>query len=253
MLPMLVNGLKARDALLPGVEDWMAEHFAGHVAAAGDRIKAQTIRAFGGDNPRSPYGRVQPGDRLDTPAAVRWLSCEPLLGPVDLTRVGYGEDPFDECGGHPESAIGAVATGMWWDATTGHFWSDNRHVDGSRSGLELSARYPRIDWVVCGGESGARSRPMHPDWARGLRDQCAATSLPFLFKQWGEWAVTYDRDAEDPDWRRCPTARDNNERYLNLAGGHGFHGERVVFVRKSGKKAAGRLLDGVLHDGYPEV
>ncbi|MCA1907985.1 MAG: phage Gp37/Gp68 family protein, partial [Magnetospirillum sp.] len=190
---------------------------------------------------------------LDTPAAVRWLSCEPLLGPVDLTRVGYGEDPFDECGGHPESAIGAVATGMWWDATTGHFWSDNRHGDGSRSGLELSARYPRIDWVVCGGESGARSRPMHPDWARGLRDQCAATSLPFLFKQWGEWTVTYDRDAEDPDWRRCPTARNNNERYLNLAGGHGFHGERMVFVRKSGKKAAGRLLDGVLHDGYPEV
>lgn len=192
-------------------------------------------------------------DLLSAPVAVRWLSCEPLLGPVDLTRVGYGEDPFDDCGGHPESAIGAVATGMWWDATTGHFWSDNRYADGSRSDLELSARHPRIDWVVCGGESGDRGRPMHPDWARSLRDQCAAAGTPFLFKQWGAWTVTYDRDVEDPDWRRCPTAKDNNERYLNLAGGHGFHGERVVFVRRSGKKAAGRLLDGVLHDGYPEV
>lgn len=85
---------------------------------------------------------------------------------------------------------------------------------------------------------------MHPDWARGLRDQCQAANAPFLFKQWGSWETVYDRDHDDPDWRRCPKARDNSERYVNLEGGHGFHGDRVVFARRVSKKAAGRLLDG---------
>ncbi|MEW5727490.1 MAG: phage Gp37/Gp68 family protein [Pseudomonadota bacterium] len=158
-------------------------------------------------------------DLLSAPAAVRWLSCEPLLGPVDITQ-------------YLNTFLKPASIGP---STCPHPLKRLLH------------------WIVCGGESGDRARPMHPDWARSLRDQCAAAGAPFLFKQWGAWTVTYDRDAEDPDWRRCPTARDNRERYLNLAGGHGFHGERVVFVRRAGKKAAGRLLDGVLHDGYPEV
>ena len=83
----------------------------------------------------------------------------------------------------------------------------------------------KIDWVVAGGESGAAARPMHPDWARSLRDQCAAASVPFLFKQWGEFAP-------------CES--------LN---GTAIVGEMPMM--KVGKKAAGRLLDGVQHDGYP--
>ncbi|MFI1194040.1 DUF5131 family protein [Micromonospora sp. NPDC020750] len=75
---------------------------------------------------------------IDTPAAVRWLSCEPLLGPVDLDRTDK-------------------------DAL----------VDGG------------ISWVVVGGESGPKARPMHPDWARSLRDQCIASEVPFFFKQTG--------------------------------------------------------------------
>src|SRR6185312_17385933 len=61
---------------------------------------------------------------------------------------------------------------------------------------------PHIDWVIVGGESGPGARPMHPDWARSLRDQCHAAGVPFFFKQWGEWTKYIDRDVEDSDWRQ---------------------------------------------------
>lgn len=93
---------------------------------------------------------------LDTPAAVRWISAEPLLGPIDLSRVGA--PPF-WCLGH-----GCPA-------------------DACPNDLHLPRR--GLDWVVVGGESGHGSRPMRPDWARSLRDQCRATDVPFLFKQTG--------------------------------------------------------------------
>ena len=89
---------------------------------------------------------------LDTPAAVRWLSCEPLLGRTWLT----GLLPSDS---EVLSPLG-------------------------------SHRRPTIDWVVVGGESGPGARPMHPSWALSLRDQCVAAGVPFLFKQWGEWKPT---------------------------------------------------------------
>lgn len=128
---------------------------------------------------------------LQTPAAVRWISAEPLLGPVDC-RAYLQRIP---CYCH----------------------------DG---GL-----HPRIDWVVVGGESGPHARPMHPDWARALRDQCAAVGVPFLFKQWGEWAP-YDRGSVDGAHLATTNALDTP-------------------MQRLGKKAAGRLLDGVQHDGYP--
>lgn len=150
-------------------------------------------------------------DLLATPAAVRFLSCELLLGPVDLELDDLG-DPI--------------------------------------SGLTV----PRIDWVIAGGESGPGSRPMHPDWARGLRDQCAAAGVPFLMKQWGDWELALDRERDDPDWR-ADYSNDYVDRgkskWLNLEGGCGFHGERFVVMRLVGKRAAGRLLDGVQHDGIP--
>ena len=80
----------------------------------------------------------------------------------------------------------------------------------------------RLDWIIAGGESGPNARPMHPDWPRSLRDQCAAAEVPFLFKQWGEWA---------------PSA-------ANIGNGDGL-------VAKVGKKAAGRLLDGIEHNAMP--
>lgn len=149
---------------------------------------------------------------LQTPAAVRWVSVEPMLGPVDLEKT-----------------------------------SNLEPRDCSAEWLE------HLDWVVCGGESGHGARPMHPDWVRSLRDQCQAAGVPFLFKQWGEWAPFYDRDVEDPDWRNIPEQNYSSLRRLNLAGGEGFHGDRVVYCRKVGKKAAGRLLDGRTWDEFPEV
>lgn len=139
-------------------------------------------------------------DLRNTPAAVRWVSAEPLLGPIAGDMAG-------------------------------------------------------IDWVVVGGESGPGARPMHIDWARSLRDQCAEAGVPFLFKQWGNHQVMFDRDVEDPDWRHCGQWEHKypKGRWLNLEGGHGFHGERVLYVTPVGKSHAGRLLDGVEHNGYPQV
>ena len=163
---------------------------------------------------------------LDTPAAVRWISAEPLLGPIDLTKIDGG-------------SLDPEARGIAVNALTGG---------------RASASPWHLNWVVAGGESGPCARPMHPGWARSLRDQCAAVGVPFLFKQWGEWASVLDRDRDDPDWRGYyPRHERIGNRVLNLAGGCGFHGERVHIMHRIGKNAAGRLLDGVIHDAYPEV
>lgn len=165
---------------------------------------------------------------LATPATKRFLSCEPLLGRLDLNAIPLASGLF---GRKPSNCLQSVGGGA-----------------GMGGGGDIR---PGVDWVIVGGESGQGARPMHPDWARLLRDQCATASRAFFFKQWGEWQTVYDRDREDPDWRRCPAARDNRERYVNLAGGHGFHGDRVVFARRVGKKAAGFTLDGVQHRELP--
>ena len=154
-------------------------------------------------------------DLLATPAAVRWISAEPLLGPVDLSA--YAE------------------------------------MAGCDTMMGISN--PGLDWVIVGGESGHGARPMHPDWARSLRDQCAADGVAFYFKQWGHFQEHYDRDRDDPDWRRCGHVKrcDPNGQWLNLAGGQGFHGARVIRISPVGKKAAGRLLDDVEHNGFPVI
>lgn len=113
---------------------------------------------------------------LDTPAAVRFISAEPLLGPIDLAS----HLPIDY---------------------------EHHHHDGSTT----YGRSDGLDWVIVGGESGRGARPMHPDWARSLRDQCQDTCVAFLFKQagsalareWGckgkgtdpaEWPETFPRE-----------------------------------------------------------
>lgn len=152
-------------------------------------------------------------EMLVTPAAVRFISAEPLLGPIDLHEV------------IPEPLS----------------WS---HAHG----------FSGLDWVIVGGESGPGSRPMHPDWARALRDQCLAAGVPFFFKQWGNWYPLIDRDRDDPDWRRNYSVTNSQpDRFciLNFAGGCGFHGERVHLMERCGRKKAGRELDGLVHDEMP--
>jgi protein gp37 len=92
---------------------------------------------------------------LATPAAMRFVSLEPILGAVDLDSV----DP------HGVHALGC-----------------------GDSDCHVSPQCKPLDWVILGGESGPGARPMHPDWVRSVRDQCQAAGVPFFFKQWGEWA-----------------------------------------------------------------
>jgi protein gp37 len=105
----------------------------------------------------------------------------------------------------------------------------------------------RIHWVIVGGESGAEARPMHPEWARSLRDQCVEFGIPFHFKQWGEWVpkagngftqwpeIDKSRPLLMPQ-HPGRTGRDNHE-----------------VMQYVGKKSAGRLLDGRTWDGYPQT
>jgi protein gp37 len=106
---------------------------------------------------------------LQVPARVRFLSCEPLLGPVDLSR-------WLAIHKHWKSEDSLPAP-PWAPPYPLHWWK--------RQALVLEGYKPGFQWVIAGGESGAGARPMHPDWARSLRDQCTAGAVPFLFKQWG--------------------------------------------------------------------
>lgn len=109
-----------------------------------------------------------------------------------------------------------------------------------------------VDQIIGGGESGPKARPSHPQWFRDTRDWCAAEDVHYFHKQNGEWMSVYDRDRDDPEWNKVPKPGDwDRKRWLNLAGGQGFHGDRLNMMQKVGKKRAGRLLDGVEHIGMP--
>lgn len=112
-----------------------------------------------------------------------------------------------------------------------------------------------VDWVIVGGESGHHARPMSIQWARALRNQCAAAGVPFLFKQWGEWAPAGVRPSETPgrfafgDWGHDPARFTLTDRYPRAFTSFGAR----CILEHVGKKAAGRLLDGRTHDGFPGV
>jgi len=128
---------------------------------------------------------------LGFPAKCRFLSCEPLLGEVDLSD-----------------------------------WTSNR-----------AKKLHRIDWVIAGGESGPNARAMLPGWPRSLRDQCQNSGIPFHFKQWGHWAPV---QATESDRSRVQKFWDDVR-------------EVEVFMEATGKKIAGRCLDGAMWDELPET
>lgn len=189
-------------------------------------------------------------DLLATPAVVRWLSMEPLLGPVDLTSV---KAPGD----------GDETDGLDWrfDALEvgDYYWFDGEDGQIGDSG-DGPYRDHRIDWVVAGGESGPGARPMHPDWARSLRDQCADATIhgdpapvPFHFKQWGDWAP--GECCEHVQTRTETGAHWFDERWsyeeITPRVSEELHTDDAPDVWRIGKKRAGRMLDGVQHDGMP--
>ena len=113
----------------------------------------------------------------------------------------------------------------------------------------LNTSFSGVDWVICGGESGPGARPMHPDWARSIRDECQAAGVPYFFKQWGEWAATCQMPAETSDLTRAQAAS------LNIFGERvsppGIGDDGLVRLYRVGKKAAGRTLDGRVWDELP--
>ncbi|MET7713736.1 phage Gp37/Gp68 family protein [Streptomyces sp. NPDC005407] len=168
---------------------------------------------------------------LDTPAAVRFLSCEPLLGPVDLKQ-----------------AVRTMGSERGHGLTASYV-----HADG------CCRKFHGIDWVITGAESGRKARPAHPNWFRSLRDQCAAGNVAYFHKQNGEWA---DRTTLTGDQRSAASIWDEKRvTYVHPHDGrtqtHGQWGindhlEGWACVQRVGKKAAGRQLDGVTHDQFPK-
>lgn len=164
---------------------------------------------------------------LRIPARVRFLSCEPVLGPLELAPwLGYSE---------------------MWDRWIGPCGCDEKRDPWTRCDeCESNGWVPPpcrgLQWVIAGGESGAKARPSHPGWFRSLRDQCDSAGVPFTFKQWGEWAP-------EPENYRGREACG-----LLSASGHFDSTDRHgVAIRRLGKAAAGRLLDGRTWDGVPDV
>lgn len=149
---------------------------------------------------------------LSIPAKVRFLSCEPLLGPVDITDFLWKSGCEPHCG------------------------------DRCSKDADCPLEPREGHWVIAGGESGSHARPMQPDWARELRDQCQAAKVPFLFKQWGEHAPYFNVGMGIV--RATPEAR------ASILSGEWIGSTDEVMVRTP-KKSAGRLLDGREWNEFP--
>jgi protein gp37 len=176
---------------------------------------------------------------LRTPVAVRFISVEPFLSAIDLTDVANDGDSY-------------------FDVLRGHTAEES--IDGEA--------VPGLDWVIVGGESGPGARPMHPAWARKIRDDCDAASVPFFFKQWGGWAPVcamseeqvdaayHPRPARRPEAsRRCKVAthvlHDDASRHGTVEPLAYIGGVGAMLMMEIGKHAAGRLLDGAEHNWMP--
>jgi len=166
-------------------------------------------------NQADAYDRIM--HLIRTPATHRWVSAEPLVAAVDMSP------PLCEhCG---NSVVTHTDGSQPWCSECDSEMTYANYFDTDGVGLDL---------VIAGGESGPKARPCHPDWARSLRDQCAAAGVAFNWKQWGEWA---------PDCL-CGTKRAHRDIPRPQPGHMGC-------MFRCGTANAGRLLDGVLHDALP--
>lgn len=163
---------------------------------------------------------------LDTPAAVRFVSAEPLLGRIEFDQLATREGIVDAFIGNGDHV---------------------REYDGTQTSFVNPRPLPAIDWVIVGGESGPGARPMHPDWARAIRDLCGLAMVPFFFKQWGAFV---------------PASQEHDRGVVGLVDDSGHccapHEEHLappdaVRMRRVGKRRAGRHLDGRTWTQYPQT
>lgn len=153
---------------------------------------------------------------LQTPAAVRFVSVEPMLGAVSLAR--------------------------WLDVS----WID---LPGGKHCTENIGPGPELDWVIVGGESGPKARPMHPDWVRWLRDESVASGTAFFFKQWGEWLPSDQKNADGMDGQMWQAG-------IEIFGGtpnRRHEWSKRLRSHRTGTKLAGHLLDGMEWHQFPEA
>lgn len=216
---------------------------------------------------------------LKIPTVLPFLSLEPLLEAVDLRRwLVTARVTCKPCGRafwlHEADPCAHAAAGAWTLACP---WCGGcrcrpsqpdrgdavRWVPPADWRPERAGRFERvhptiplrsgIGWVIAGGESGAGARPMHPAWARSLRDQAVAARVPFFFKQWGQWEPRSRDDGRLFD----SLAPHNRDRLVSLDGNvhctQEAAGEGYACMSLVGKVAAGRLLDGRTWNELPEV
>ncbi len=207
---------------------------------------------------------------LATPAALRFVSAEPLLGPIDFTRLGTLEvlrsalpqvAAYHEADVRPNTISGMQieALGRPGQATT--FYQTPDHMGGFA--IRFPRPFPRLDWIIVGGESGANARTMHPDWPRAIRDQCANAVVPFFFKQWGEWigADQWLREIQADGSRltvcgralQTPLNFHDAQAVAEMSGAPFQHQSDGSTLLRVGRRRAGRLLDGREHNDLPEI
>lgn len=171
------------------------------------------------ENQQMANERRKPMDRLARMGWITFVSAEPLLGPLNLHLARPCDRMCSEYQNAECPGVNGLCAGEW-----------------------------KLDWVICGGETGPGARPMHPDWVRGLRDQCQAAGVPFHFKQWGEWLRLND-EARDLLGDDDPAISDSQDRQQYKTQLTRLGNETFVRV---GKKAAGRMLDGREWLEFPE-
>lgn len=172
-------------------------------------------------------------DLLATTATIRFVSAEPLLGPIDFGRWLARGDAGLRAVDPPAAGL----LGMVED--DGHAWVR-----------------PALDWIIVGGESGSGARPMHPAWARSIRNQSDAAGVPFFMKQWGEHLGGDGEDSGDAIWFEAASEK-RDSRWLKATDDFDWFDPSLApygpMHLRLGKQRAGRLLDGVEHNGFPQI
>lgn len=281
---------RMRNYLTANTGAWDTGHACGRVAEIVERMRTD-------NRPVGPLPHREPGERwwplpnvwlgvsaerqkeaderiphlLATPAAVRFVSAEPLLGATDLRRwmndwgcdaCGYGGDRTDDhcpnCGWTGDGGPGESPQCPKCGVPLEDYYACPECGASNDSGFGVTLTGNRrglIDWVIAGGESGPNARPMHPDWARSIRDQCQAAGVAFFFKQWGEW-VPGENASGPPPTRTEQTADWFDDHWyfgrMTPKQSEELHRDDEPDVYRVGKHRAGRLLDGREWSEFPE-